>query len=194
MIFFPCTVGVFRSGVDWEALRDVPSASWLPVQSASEADIYRRFTQYCDFFTSTSSWEPLLPCRARAGHSLCLLQAEHDQFVFFDEGKSLFQEMSEAISRASSRPFLNDAGDDSDQVLDSVDENSSTESVRTTEKPQSGVALGIADFVGSLKAVDEDDKPQMTSRFVRMIGGHVTGFLRAPCLLPNAVLTSLSVH
>eukprot|EP00892_Ulva_mutabilis_P008622 jgi/Ulvmu1/6131/UM027_0109.1 len=180
----PFAHGVLRSSVYWRTLQDVPHPVHdTPAEEESQqagrkgSDVRHKFVRFCEHFTSTTAWEQHVPDTMHGAHALVLLQARHDKFVAFDDGVKLFED----LKRVASAPC---------SVLREVRcGGMSVRSPRSRGAPRGG---GSGDQAPLLEGGNVDTSvAKRDAELIEVAGGHVSGFLQCPWLLPHAVLLAL---
>lgn len=178
--------GVLRASVHWSALQHTPGVDrGLPGAEASQhaarspAEVLRSFVDFCVHFTSTAPWEAHIPDSMHGAHALVMLQARHDKFVFFEDGKKLFDDLRRVASapgRVASGALVGQPTKDRGVKAAAY--------VRGDKTGNNAPPLLHADELASDCAMDAE--------LIEVPGGHVTGFLQCRWLLPQAVLSALA--
>eukprot|EP00892_Ulva_mutabilis_P008621 jgi/Ulvmu1/6130/UM027_0108.1 len=153
----PFSRGLFQSSVAWDALEKLPEHPELSLPhretGAADTPVEKRFEEYCNFFTNTHAFGPLIPAEMSGKHVLIQLQCRDDRIVAYDNGLALYEDLQR-------------------------------------------IALGthehVADATDKKVVYDDDDAEVPAAEFVEVAGGHCSGFLRCPVLLPAAVIRALA--
>ena len=177
--------GVLRASVHWSALQrtpgvdgDLPGAEASQHAAHSPADVLRSFVDFCVHFTSTAPWEAHIPDSMHGAHALVMLQARHDKFVFFEDGRKLFDDLRRVASapgRAASGALVRQP---------TKDRGAKTATAVLGDKTGDDAPL-------LLHADESASESAMDAELIEVPGGHVTGFLQCRWLLPQAVLSAL---